>query len=137
MISITEKPIDVNKILSEVHHDSAGAISLFIGTVRNHNEGKKVSGIHYEAYKEMAEKVLSEIESETMKKWNVKKLVAVHRIGDLTVGDISVIVAVSTAHRKEAFEACKYVIDLIKTRVPIWKKERSDTGEYWLEATGV
>ncbi len=137
MISITEKPIDVNEIILETHHDSAGAISLFIGTVRNHNEGKKISGIHYEAYKEMAETVLSEIENAAMKKWNVKKLVAVHRIGDLTVGDISVIVAVSTEHRKEAFEACKYVIDMIKNRVPIWKKERSDAGEHWLEATGV
>jgi molybdopterin synthase catalytic subunit len=133
MISIREDPIDVNKILEETSDDSAGAIAFFIGVVRDHNEGKKVTKIYYEAYKEMAEKVLLEIEDEATKKWNIKKFIAVHRIGDLNIGDISVIVAVSTEHRKEAFEACKYTIDMIKIRVPIWKKEKSDSGEHWLE----
>jgi molybdopterin synthase catalytic subunit len=133
MISIREDPIDVNKILEETRDDSAGAIAFFIGIVRDHNEGKRVAGIHYEAYKEMAEKILLEIEMEATKKWNIKKIIAVHRIGDLNIGDISVIVAVSTEHRKEAFEACRYAIDMIKTRVPIWKKEKSDSGEHWLE----
>jgi molybdopterin synthase catalytic subunit len=133
MISITEKPIDVSKILEETSDDSAGATALFIGTVRNHNEEKNVSGIQYEAYKEMAHKVLLEIENEVMKKWNIKKLVTIHRIGNLKVRDISVIVAVSTEHRKEAFEACRYTIDKIKTRVPIWKKEKADYGEHWVE----
>lgn len=133
MISITEKFINVNKVLEETHDDSSGATTFFIGMVRDHNEGKRVSGIHYETYQEMAEKVLLEIENETIKKWSTKKFIAVHRVGDLNIGDISVIVAVSTEHRKEAFEACKYAIDMIKTRVPIWKKEKSDSGEYWLE----
>jgi molybdopterin synthase catalytic subunit len=133
MISIMEEPIDVNKILEEIRDDSAGAIAFFIGIVRDHNEGKRVTGIHYEAYEEMAEKILLEIEDEATKKWNTKKFIAVHRTGDLNIGDISVIVAVSTEHRKEAFEACKYAIDMIKIRVPIWKKEKSDSGEHWLE----
>ncbi len=133
MISVTKDIIDVNRVLEEVHDDSAGATSFFIGTVRDHNEGKRVYGIHYEAYKEMAEKVLLEIENETIKKWNTKRFIAVHRVGDLKIGDISVIVAISTEHRKEAFEACRHTIDMIKTRVPIWKKEKSDSEEYWLE----
>ena len=133
MISITRDPIDVCKILQDAKDRSAGGTTLFIGSVRDHNEKGTVSEIYYEAYKEMAEDKLAEIESEVRKRWNVKKFVAIHRIGDLRVGDISVAVAVSSEHRKEAFEACKYGIDKIKTMVPIWKKEVSESGEAWVE----
>ncbi|MFQ5970427.1 MAG: molybdenum cofactor biosynthesis protein MoaE [Nitrososphaerales archaeon] len=133
MISITRDPIDLCKILIDAKDRSAGGTVLFIGSVRDHNEEGKVSEIYYEAYKEMAEDKMAEIESEVRKRWKVKKFVAIHRIGNLTVGEPSVAVAVSTEHRKEAFEACKYGIDEIKTSVPIWKKELSESGVAWVE----
>jgi molybdopterin synthase catalytic subunit len=131
MISIIKDPIDVNKILIDVKDDSAGATSLFLGHVRNQSDVGTVYRIYYEAYKEMAEKSLVEIEREVLKKWSVKKFIAIHRIGDLSVGEISVAVAVSSKHRKEAFEACRYGIDAIKVKAPIWKKEISEKGELW------
>ena len=133
MISITREPIDLCKILVDAKDRSAGGTVLFIGSVRDHNEKGSVSEIYYEAYKEMAEEKIAEIEDEVRKRWNVRKFVAIHRIGNLRVGEPSVAVAVSSEHRKEAFEACKYGIDEIKTRVPIWKKEVSASGTVWVE----
>lgn len=133
MISITREPIDLCKILVDAKDRSSGGTVLFIGSVRDHNENGPVSEIYYEAYKEMAEEKITEIEDEVRKRWNIKKFVAIHRIGNLRVGEPSVAVAVSSEHRKEAFEACKYGIDEIKTRVPIWKKEVSASGTVWAE----
>jgi len=133
LISITEKPIDVNKLLNDASDQSSGASVLFTGTVRDHNEQDKVSKLHYEAYQEMAEKVLQEIEIEIQKKWKINKFVAIHRTGTLKVGEVSVAVVVSAEHRKEAFEACKFGIDSIKERAPIWKKEFAESGGEWLE----
>ncbi len=133
MISITEKPIDVNKLRSDVSDPRSGAVVLFTGTVRDHNEVGKVSELHYEAYVEMAEKVLQEIENEIHKKWKINKFIAIHRTGTLKVGEVSVAVFVSAEHRREAFEACKFGIDAIKERVPIWKKEFTESGTQWLE----
>ena len=111
----------------------AGGTVLFTGSVRDHNEDGTVSEIYYEAYKEMAEKNLTEIEIEARKKCNIKKFVAVHRTGNLKVGEVAVAVAASAEHRKEAFEACRYGIDEIKIRLPIWKKEVSDSGIGWVQ----
>ncbi len=133
LISITEKRIDVNKLLNDVSDQSSGASVLFTGTVRDHNKQDKVSKLHYEAYQEMAEKILQEIENEIHTKWKINKFIAIHRIGTLKVGEVSVAVAVSSEHRKEAFEACKFGIDLIKERAPIWKKEFAESGAEWLE----
>ena len=133
MISITEKTIDVNKLLRDVSDQSSGASVLFTGTVRDHNVLGKVSQLHYEVYQEMAEKVLQEIEIEIHKKWKVNKFIAIHRTGTLKVGEVSVVVAVSAEHRKEAFEACKFGIDAIKERAPIWKKEFAEDAVEWLE----
>ena len=132
MISITEKPIDVNKLLNDVSDQSSGASVLFTGTVRDHNEQDKVSKLHYEVYQEMAEKILQEIEIEIQKKWKINKFVAIHRTGTLKVGEVSVAVVVSAEHRKEAFEACKFGIDAIKERAPIWKKEFAEYAVEWL-----
>ena len=135
MISITHNPIDVSKILENINDDqSIGATSIFLGSVRGHTEKKKspVHAIYYEAYREMAEKILSEIEEEAFSLWKITKFVAIHRIGYLNVNDISVVVAVSSAHRKESLEACKYGIENIKSRVPIWKKEISQSGSSWI-----
>ena len=133
LISITEKPIDVNKLLNDVSDKSSGASVLFTGTVRDHNVFGKVSQLHYEAYQEMAEKILQEIEIEIHKKWKVNKFIAIHRTGTLKVGEVSVAVAVSAEHRREAFEACKFGIDAIKERAPIWKKEFAEDAVKWLE----
>ena len=133
LISITEKPIDVNKLLNDVSDQSSGASVLFTGTVRDHNEQDKVSKLHYEAYQEMAEKILQEIENEIRTKWKINKFIAIHRTGTLKVGEVSVAIAVSAEHRKEAFEACKFGIDAIKEKAPIWKKEFSESGIEWLE----
>jgi molybdopterin synthase catalytic subunit len=133
MISITEKPIDVNKLLNDVSDQSSGASVLFTGTVRDHNKQDKVSKLHYEAYQEMAEKILQEIENEIHTKWKINKFIAIHRTGTLKVGEVSVAVAVSSEHRKEAFEACKFGIDSIKEKAPIWKKEFAESGAEWLE----
>jgi len=133
LISITEKPIDVNKLLNDVSEQSSGASVLFTGTVRDHNKQDKVSKLHYEAYQEMAEKILQDIENEIHTKWKINKFVAIHRTGTLKVGEVSVAIAVSAEHRKEAFEACKFGIDSIKEKAPIWKKEFSESGTEWLE----
>ena len=133
MISITEKPIDVNKLLNDVSDQSSGASVLFTGTVRDHNNQDKVSKLHYEVYQEMAEKILQEIENEVHAKWKINKFIAIHRTGTLKVGEVSVAVAVSSEHRKEAFEACKFGIDSIKEKAPIWKKEFAESGAEWLE----
>jgi len=133
LISITEKPIDVNMLLDYVSNQSSGASVLFTGTVRDHNEEEKVSKLHYEAYQEMAEKILQEIENEVNSKWKINKFIAIHRTGTLKVGEVSVAVAVSSAHRKEAFEACKFGVDSIKEKAPIWKKEFAESGTEWSE----
>jgi molybdopterin synthase catalytic subunit len=136
MISISEHPIDVEKLLANVRDDSAGATVLFLGTVRNHNDDYAVSGIYYEAYIRMAEEAVAKIEEETVKKWNLKKFAAVHRVGNLKIGEVSVAIAVSSEHRAEAFEAGRCAIDRIKTEVPIWKREMmSDEGGIWAQGT--
>ena len=133
LITITENQIDVNKLLDYVSDQSSGASVLFTGTVRDHNEEDKVSKLHYEVYQEMAEKILQEIENEIHAKWKINKFIAIHRTGTLKVGEVSVAVAVSSEHRKEAFEACKFGIDSIKEKAPIWKKEFAESGAEWLE----
>lgn len=134
MISITSSPIDVCEILDNINDDgSIGATAIFLGSVRGQTEKKSsVQSIYYEAYKEMAEKVLIEIEEEAFRLWKIRKFAAIHRIGYLNVKEVSVMVAVSSPHRKESLEACKYGIENIKLRVPIWKKEISQSGSSWI-----
>ena len=117
----------------ELEDNSAGALSVFIGNVRNRGRSGNVSEIYYEAYNEMAEQEMREIENEAQTKWEIKKLVAIHRIGNIKVGESSIIIGVSSEHRHEAFEACKYVINNMKTRVPIWKKEISRESQKWAD----
>lgn len=129
MFSISEDPIDVERLLANVKDDSAGATILFLGTIRNHNEGYDVSAIYYEVYMRMAEEAMAKIEAEAIKRWNLKKFAAMHRIGNLKIGEVSVAIAVSSEHRAEAFEAARYAIDQIKSEVPIWKKEVINNGK--------
>ena len=138
MISITKDLIDKVKIFDLIKDDSCGAIVLFTGSVRNRGSKGKVEGIFYEAYEEMVEEILRKIEKEIFEYWSVKKFIAIHRTGYLKVGEISVIVGVSSEHRKDAFEACNYGIDNIKKRCPIWKKEKMQSGNSeWVEGVTI
>lgn len=135
---ITDSPINPSEILASVQDDSAGGTVVFLGTIRNRNEGKLVRGLRYEVYREMAERRMLEIEGEVKKKWRVRKMAMVHRYGDLRVGEVSVAVAVSSEHRAEAFEACRYAIDTIKRTLPLWKKEKGKGGEEsWVAGTPI
>jgi molybdopterin synthase catalytic subunit len=133
LIRITKNHLNLEEIMLELEDNSAGALSIFIGNVRNHGISGNVLEIYYETYSEMAEQKMREIENEVQTKWQIKKLVAFHRIGNVRVGETSVIIGVSSEHRHEAFEACKYVIDNVKTRVPIWKKELSNDSQKWAD----
>lgn len=112
----------------------AGGQALFIGTVRNQTQDKKVLKLIFEAYIPMAEKEMEKIANQIYKKWAALKVVIHHRVGELEVGEIAVIIAISTRHRSAAFEACKYAIDTLKETVPIWKKEIFEDGEIWVAA---
>ena len=133
MISITNNRLNLQEIMFELEDNSAGALSIFIGNVRNHGRSGNVSEIYYEAYSDMAQEKMREIENEAQTKWGIKKLVAIHRIGNIKVGETSIIIGVSSEHRHEAFEACKYIINNVKTRVPIWKKEISEESQKWAD----
>jgi len=134
LIKITQDPIDVSAVTDSVADDGSGATVLFLGTVRDHSdETSQVSEMYYEVYTEMAEAALKEIEDEAIRRWKLKKFVAIHRVGTMQVGEVSVAIAVSAEHRKEAFEACQYAIDTIKKTVPLWKKEISGSGSRWVK----
>ena len=133
MIYITSKCLSFQHVLDELQDNSAGAISIFIGKVRSRSTYGIVLEIHYEVYREMAEETMREIEKEVFAKWNVKKIVMMHRIGTLKVGQTSVIIGISSEHRDESFQACKYAIDNLKGRVPIWKKEIFKSGQKWVD----
>ncbi|MBI5472780.1 MAG: molybdenum cofactor biosynthesis protein MoaE [Ignavibacteriae bacterium] len=132
MIAITQNTIDVQAILASVHTLHSGAVDCFIGTIRNKSHGRQVKALEYTSYVAMAEKLMAEIETEMHQKWILHNIALVHRIGLLQVGDIAVVTAVSSAHRAEAFEACRYAIDRIKAVVPIWKKEIFEEGNAWV-----
>jgi molybdopterin synthase catalytic subunit len=134
LIKITQDPIDVSAVTTSVADDGSGATVLFIGTVRDHSdETGQVSEMYYEAYTEMAEEAMKKIEAEAISRWKLKKFAAVHRIGTMRVGEVSVAIAVSAEHRREAFEACQYAIDTIKKTVPLWKKEISNSSSRWVK----
>src|SRR5207253_4854507 len=130
---ITSDPIGADSVLPLVESPENGAAVLFLGIVRNHNEGKAVSGVHYEAYRDMAEQVLRDIAHEAAQQIAPAHIAAVHRFGDLAVGEVSIAIAASTPHRAEAFEACRYVIEEVKERLSVWKQEHYVEGEAaWL-----
>lgn len=130
---ITTEPIGADSVLPLVAAPENGAAVVFLGIVRNHNEGQAVSGVHYEAYQQMAERVLRDIAAEAAERIAPAHIAAVHRFGELAVGEVSIAIAASTPHRAEAFDACRHVIEEVKKRISIWKQERYVTGETaWL-----
>jgi molybdopterin synthase catalytic subunit len=132
MFHATNQPIDLNELVLFVTDPEAGAIATFIGTTRNNNEGRKVIGLDYEAYPQMAEKELARIGEDAKKQWPICRMAIVHRLGPVKIGEASVIIAVSSAHRDAAFAACRYAIEEIKKTVPIWKREVFEGGEVWI-----
>lgn len=133
MIEMTAAPIEVQKVLAAAQSEDCGALAVFIGTVRNHSRGKEVQRLEYEAYPGMAEKMIGQIVAEAGEKWDVRKVAVSHRTGRLEIGEIAVVIAVATPHRQDAFAACQYIIDRLKTVVPIWKKEVATDGETWID----
>jgi molybdopterin synthase catalytic subunit len=131
VVRLTRNPIDTHELGAVSSKD--GALCLFAGIVRDHHGGRKVEHLEYEAYEEMALPLMEEIVAEARRRWPVTDVVAIHRLGRLGVGETSVAVAVTSPHRREAFEACRYVIDTLKAQVPIWKKEYYTDGSAWLE----
>ncbi|MBO9640864.1 MAG: molybdenum cofactor biosynthesis protein MoaE [Siphonobacter aquaeclarae] len=134
MIAVTDQPIDIQACLDAVQSERAGAVDVFIGTVRNHNNARSVVRLEYESFDSMAIRKMTELAEEAARRWPVEKIAIVHRKGVLFIGDVAVVIAVATPHRAESFEACRWVIDTLKQVVPIWKKEIYDDGEEWLEA---
>jgi molybdopterin synthase catalytic subunit len=133
MIEITSSPIDHAALTERVRANHAGAVCTFLGTVRDLTGDRKTLALRYEAYPEMALKKLAELEAEARARWPIIELALVHRIGDLGPGEVSVVVAVSTPHRHQAFDACRWLIDTLKDVVPIWKRETWDDGkEEWV-----
>lgn len=131
-ISLTDSPLDTSAVIASVQTERSGAIDVFLGTVRNQTKGKTVLRLEYEAYEAMALKEMQAICEEAQARWNAHAITAHHRVGTLTPGEIAVVVAVSTPHRADAFAACQFVIDTLKVRVPIWKKEVFEDGEIWV-----
>jgi molybdopterin synthase catalytic subunit len=134
MIKITEKAIDVQKVIDTVSSLGAGAVNIFIGTVRNNAHGKNVVWLEYEAYESMAVAEVRKIIDEASHRWPLLGWAVSHRVGTLKPGEVSVAIAVSTPHRRDSFEACQYIIDTLKEKVPIWKKEVFEDGEEWVSA---
>lgn len=123
MIAITKSPIDLREVLASVVTPATGGINVFIGTTRDHSHGREVKALEYEAYEPMALKMMNEIADHAKQTWDVQKVSIVHRIGNVPIGESSIVIAVSAAHRDEAFRACRFLIDELKRVVPIWKRE--------------
>ncbi len=131
-VAVGPDPIDAAALVDEVSRDASGATVLFLGTVRDHSEGKEgVTHLDYEVYGEMVEPKIGEIIDEAGAKWPLNAVAVEHRSGVVTLGEASVAVAVSTVHRSDAFEAARYIIDELKQKAPIWKKEHWPGGEEW------
>ncbi len=131
MIEVTHEALDPAAVTARVARDSNGAVVTFLGTTRNFTGERQVLHLEYEAYRPMADAKLGEIADEVRRRWPVDVAIS-HRLGRLEIGDISLVVAIGSPHRKDAFEACQYSVDRIKQIVPIWKKEFFAGGEVWV-----
>ena len=125
---VRAEPLSVDECVRAVAHAAAGGIDVFIGAVRDSNDGRAVAVLEYEAYASMAEKEMARILAEIEKEIPDVRLAVLHRVGKLVVGDVAVVCAASAPHRQQAFEACRALIDRIKARVPIWKREHGPDG---------
>ena len=133
---VTRDPIQPSLVLERVGAPGDGATVLFLGTVRDHSDGEAVDGLTYDAYDGMAERVLGEIAREAAERLGTDRVAVVHRVGALEIGDVSVAIAASSPHRAPSFDAARYVIEEIKKRLPVWKKEHyAGGGAEWVDGT--
>jgi len=137
LVEVVADPLDPQRLVEHVRKDEAGAVALFYGVVRNENMGRKVLYLEYDAYPEMATKQMRRIAEEALERWPITDIAIQHRTGRLEIGQTSLLIAVSSPHRKEAFEACHALVDRFKEVVPIWKKEVWEGGEEWIEGDPV
>jgi molybdopterin synthase catalytic subunit len=134
---VVEHPLSLDAVAALVEDPGAGGIVMFSGVVRDETGGRPVKFLEYEAHAPMAEAKLREIGEEARRRWaGVRRVAMVHRVGRLEIGEASVLIAVAAAHRAEAFEACRWAIDTLKTTVPVWKKEHFEDGEVWVGLQG-
>ena len=131
--AITSAPLTVEAVLRAVEGPGAGAVTTFVGLVRDHNQGRTVLWLDYEAYAPLADKALARIVQEAEAQWTGARVAIHHRTGRLEIGEASVVIAVATPHRADAFAACRYAIERIKQIVPIWKHEYFEGGDVWIE----
>jgi molybdopterin synthase catalytic subunit len=128
MVQITQSRIDIQQIIDSVMSPESGGIDVFLGTTRNHSGDRLVVSLSYEAYEPMAVKIMTRLEEEARARWPLCEVALVHRLGAVGLCEASVVIAVSSAHRQEAFEACRFLIDRLKKDVPIWKSEHFADG---------
>ncbi len=133
IVEITDRTIDAGRLVADVTRPGNGGICTFHGVVRDNFDGRAVVKLGYEAYESMALTKLRQIVQDVESRWGITDVAIVHRTGELEIGEASVVIAVGAAHRAEAFEACRYVIDTLKTTVPIWKQEFFEDGAVWVE----
>ena len=136
MIRITRDPLHPEEAIDSLKRTIHGAVVTFMGTVRLYTEERKVQYLDYEAYTEMAEEKMREIEDEVRAKYEIEDVTILHRIGRLYVGETSLVVAVASLHRREGFDTCLYTVERIKELVPIWKKEVWEEGQVWVRSEG-
>jgi len=132
-VAVTSAPLTLDAVVRAVEGRGAGAVTTFLGLVRDHNQGRRVLFLDYEAYAPLAEKALARIVDEAATRWTGARMAIHHRTGRLEIGEASVVIAVATPHRADAFAACRYAIERIKQIVPIWKHEHFDGGQVWIE----
>jgi len=132
MIELTENILDPEKITAQVRRDTNGSVITFLGTTRDNFEGKTVLTLEYEAFDEMAVKKLKEVRMELMAEFGIEEVAISHRIGTVGIGEISLVVAIGSPHRKEGFKSCQKAVDRIKEKVPIMKKENYQDGSRWV-----
>lgn len=135
LCTLSEQPLDVGETVARVSGPGMGGIVTFVGTVRDASRGKVIEHLEYEAYPGMAEREMEKIAAEAGEKWPGSRVAVAHRVGHLEIGEIAVVVVAASPHRAEAFAACRYTIDTLKERVPIWKKEVATDGASWVEDT--
>jgi molybdopterin synthase catalytic subunit len=131
--AVTSDPLDIQALLPAVSAAELGAVITFLGLVRDHNQGRRVRHLVYEAYVPLAEKALQRIVAEAQEQWPSVRLAVHHRTGKLGIGEASVAIAAGSAHRADAFAACRYAIERVKQIVPIWKHEYFEGGDVWIE----
>lgn len=130
---LSERPLDTAAVIARVSGPGIGGVVSFLGAVRDHARGREIAHLEYEAYAGMAEREMEAIAAEAAARWPGVRVAIAHRTGTLAIGELAVVIAAGAPHRAEAFEACRFAIDTLKQRVPIWKKEFASDGEYWVD----